>query len=79
MRKILWRSLPSVIHAVDVGDWDIRQLLFAYTLQTADVYTIHLSDRSFVSDSKRPDATDLAEEVLILSCIEEVLSEHSLS
>src|SRR5689334_3035299 len=68
--------LPLVVHPVDIGNRDSRQLLFADALEAAEVHAVHRADRRVVADPERPDAADLAEEVLVLLRVEPVLGEH---
>ena len=68
--------LPFVIHAVDVGDRDPGQVFFSDSLEATNVHTVHLA---FVPDAKSSDATNLAEEMLVLSCIEPVLGQHAVA
>ncbi len=76
MRKVLGSVLPPIVHTVDVRDWNLREILFRNSFQTADVDAVHLSDRRVIADSKWTHTASLAEEVLILLGIEQVLSEH---
>jgi hypothetical protein len=65
-----------VVHAVDTGNRNARQLFLSDILQAADINAIHLADGRLIADAKRPDATYFAEEMLILPRVEQVFGEH---
>ncbi len=65
-----------IVHAINVCDGNLGELFFRDAFETANIDAVHLANGSVVPDAEWPHATDLAEEVLILSCIEQVFSEH---
>src|SRR5688500_6064170 len=65
----------AAMHAVDIADRNLRQLLFADPLEAADVDPVHLADRRVVADAERPHAAPPAEEVLVLAGVESVLGQ----
>jgi hypothetical protein len=69
----------TVVHTVDIRDRDFGQLLIRDVLQAANIDTKHLPDWRLVTDSKRPDSTDLTEEVLVLAAVKQVFSKHFLA
>ena len=79
MRNKLRGLLPSVISAVHIGDRNLRQFLFRDALKAPDVDPVHLADWRIVSDSESTDTAVLAEEMLILSSIEQVLRQLSFA
>jgi len=70
VRKVLRDLLPSVVHPIDIGDRNLRQLFLSYSFQATDIDAIHLAHGSVVTDAEWPDTTGFTEEVLILLCIE---------
>jgi len=71
--------VPPVVHPVNVGDWHFGKFFFRDTFQAPDVDAIHLSDWGLISNTESTDATVPAKEVLILPCVEEVLSHFVLA
>ena len=78
MRDVRWGFNP-VVHAIDVGDGDARQLLLRDAGQATEVDAVHLSDGCLSSDTEWPNAASSAEEVKVLASIELVLRELGLA
>lgn len=68
-----------VIQAVNVCDGNLRQLFLGNTLKTTDIHSVHFPNGRLIANPEGPDTTDLAEEMLILPCIEQILGEHLCS
>src|SRR6188768_3966956 len=66
--------VPTVIHTINVGDRDLRQLLLRDVFQASNVDAVHAR-----ADAKNPHSAMFAEEVLTLLRAEEVLRELGLS
>ena len=66
--------VPSVIHTINVGDRDLRQLLLRDVFQASNVDAVHPG-----TDAEHPHSAMLAEEVLTLRRAEQVLRELGLS
>ena len=79
MREERRGFLPLVVQPVNVGDWQFGKFFFRDALEAADVDAIHLSDWCLVSDAEGADAAVLTEEMLVLSCVKEVLGQFVLS
>lgn len=71
--------VPSVVYTVNVRDGDLGELRFADPLQATNVDAVHLSNGRLVADPERSNTAVLAEEVLVLPCIEEVLRQVFLA
>jgi hypothetical protein len=64
---------------VNVRDWDARQVFFRYALETAQIDPVHLPYGRLGANAKRADAAALAEVVLVLPGVKEVLCQLSLT
>ena len=58
---------------VNVRDRDARQLFFRYSLEAPQIDPVHLPDGRLGANTKRTDAAVLAEVVLVLPGVEQVL------
>jgi hypothetical protein len=74
MTQELWCVLPSVIATVNVRDGNPGQLVVRDVFEAPYVDPVHLANRSFVSDAKGTNTAALAEVVVILLGIEQILS-----
>lgn len=79
MTEKLGGTLPVVVQPVNVGDRQARQLLFRDSRETAKINAIHLANGRFGSDTERSNAAVFAEIVMVLLCVEHVLSQFRLS
>ena len=73
------RWSKPVVHTVDVGHGDARELFLRDALQATDVDAVHLANRRLRSDAEGTDAAVLAEAVQVLACIEAVLGKLSFA
>src|SRR5436189_2836067 len=73
------RWSKPVVHTVDVGHGDARELFLRDALQATDVDAVHLANRRLRSDAEGTDAAVLAEVVQVLACIEAVLGKLSFA
>ena len=78
MAGVLGRS-KTVVATVNVRDGDARQFLLRYIFEAAKVDAVHLPDGRVGSHSERTHATNLAEEVVVLLGVEQILSQLGLS
>ena len=73
MTEELGRTLPSVVATVDVRDRKLRQVLVRNVIEAHDVDPIHLANRGCVSNPEGSHAAVLAEVVVVLHGVEQVL------
>jgi hypothetical protein len=66
------RRLKSVMQPVHIGYAQPGQILIGEIVEAADVHPVHLAHGGVIAHPERPDATDLAEIVLILMGVERV-------
>ena len=59
---------------VNVRDRDARQLFFRYSIEAPQIDTVHLPDGRLGANTKRTDTAVLAEVMLVLRGVEQVLS-----
>ena len=63
------------MHAIDVCDRNLRERLLRHAFQATDVDAIHRANRCVIAYAKHPDATMLAEEVMVLHGAKAILGE----
>ena len=78
MTRELRLALP-IAAAIDVGDGQAREFCLGDATQATQVDSIHLSDGRLGPNAERTHTTVLAEVVLVLPCVEQVLSELALA
>jgi hypothetical protein len=67
---VLRDFLPSIVHPVNIRDWNLRQLFLGHSFKAANVDAVHPAHGRFIADAEWPHTAFPAEQVLVLSCIE---------
>jgi hypothetical protein len=72
-------ALPFVMQSVDVSNGDLRKLFVGDIGKASKIDSVHLPDRRFVPDTETTNSTVLAEVVMVLFCVEQILCQLRLA
>lgn len=73
------RRASLVVATVNIRDGDLCQLFVRNVVEAHHVYAVHLADGRFVAHTERAHAAVLAEVVMVLPGVEQILSELCLA
>lgn len=79
MAEKLRCALPPVVATINVCDGNLCQFFVEDIIEAHDVDSVHLADRRFVSNPEASYTTVLAEVVVVLLGVEQILRQFCFS
>jgi len=67
--------MPVVVTTISVCDWRVDKFISFDVVEASDIDAVEFAELWRVSQAKRAYAAVLAEEMMVVSCVEEVFSQ----